>query len=438
MATADTDAGGPQRAAPPPGGDHPDHRRTRILALALLAVLVVTLTAAWWTKGRCLLDGGWEAGEQYTGWCYTDILPLWFAEELNVGATPYVDHAVEYPVLIGGQMWVAAGLVRAFVFDKGSWSTGFFTVNVLLAAPMYLVAAYRMFRMGVTPARLLWAFAAPTFVIYAFMNWDAMAVMLAVIAIDLHRRNRDLGAGIAAGLGTAAKLFPAFLVPIIILARWSQGRRRDAVVHGAAAAGAWLVVNVPVMIAAPSGWAEFLRLNRTRSADWDSLWFFWQQVRGSSFDVSTLNLLTAGLFVAGSVAIVLIGRRLLPASDQWRLLLPVLCWFLLTNKVYSPQFSIWLLPLMALALPRAPAFAAFAVADLFVFAIRFPYLGGRQDYTPAPGYDLFAVAILVRAAVLVWVIVETMRASPPPLVERPSPFPSVPRTSDRQSVAGTP
>ena len=407
-----------------------DAARSGWLALGLLGVLIVTLTVAWWTKGRCLFDGGWEAGEQYLGWCYTDIVPLWFTENLHVGATPYFDHNVEYPVLIGGQMWVAAGLVRAFVFDKTAWSTGFFAFNVALCIPMYAFAGYQLFRMGVPTTRLLWVFAAPTFLIYAFMNWDAMAVMLSVLAIWLHRRNRDLGAGIAAGLGTAAKLFPAFLVPIIVLARWSQGRRRDALVHAGAAAGAWLVVNLPIMIGAPRGWSEFLRLNRTRPADWDSLWFFWQHVRGTSFDVSTLNLLSAGLFVLGAVAIVLIGRRLMPPDDQWRLLLPVLCWFLLTNKVYSPQFSIWLLPLLALALPRASTFAAFAVADLFVFAIRFPFLGGRQDLTPAPGYDLFAVAILVRAAVLGWIIVESMRSAPPPLVERPSPFASLARQPD--------
>lgn len=396
--------------------------RSRRTFLLLLGVAVVTLVAAWWTKGRCLFDGGWENGQQYLGWCYTDIVPLWFVEELNVGATPYIDHAVEYPVLIGAQMWVAAGIVRAFVFDQSAQASGFYVVNVLLGAPMYLMAAYRMYRMGVTPTRLLWFVAAPSFIVYAFMNWDAMAVMLSVLAVELHRRNRDAGAGIAAGLGAAAKLFPAFLVPIVVIARLTQGRWRDGARHAGAALAAWLVVNVPVMIAAPSGWAEFLRLNRTRPADWDSIWYFLQQVRDRAFDVSLLNLWTLALFAVGAAAIVLYGRRRMPPQELWRLLLPVLCWFLLTNKVYSPQFSVWLLPLLALALPRAPAFASFVVADLFVFVLRFPFLGGRQDLTPAPGYDLFAIAILIRAVVLLWVIVETLRFDPPELVERPSIF----------------
>ena len=400
---------------------------TRRLGALLAVVLVFTLALAFWTKGRCIADGGWENGEQYTGWCYTDILPLWFAEELNTGATPYLDHAVEYPVLIGAQMWVAGGIVRAFVFDPATWPSAFVITTVLLSAPMYAFMAYRLFRMGVTTQRLLWAIAAPTFIVYAFMNWDALAVALSVLAIDLHRRGRDVHAGVAAGLGAAAKLFPAFLVPIVVVARLLQRRPRAALQHAGAAAAAWLVVNVPVMIAAPSGWAEFLRLNQRRPADWDSIWYFWQQVRGRSFDVPTLNLATALLFLLGAAAIIEVGRRRLAPEDLWRLLLPVLCWFLLTNKVYSPQFSIWLLPLMALALPRTPAFAAFAVADLFVFALRFPFLGGRQDFVPAPGYNLFAIAILVRAAIMLWVIADTLTVPGPELAERPSPLRPAPR-----------
>ena len=414
----------------------------RHVAVLLAGVLLLTLVLAWWTKARCLGDGGWQGGEQYMGWCYTDIYPLWWAEGLDRGATPYVDHPVEYPVLIGAQMWIAAGLVRAFVFVRGAWPTAFFHTTVLLSAPLYALAAYRLYRMGVTPVRLLWAIAAPSFIVYAFMNWDAAAVALAVLAVEFHRRDRERLAGVFAGLGAAAKLFPGFLVPIVVIARLRQGNRRAAVEHAGAAAAAWLLVNVPVAVRAPEGWSQFLRLNRERPADWDSLWFFVQHVRGTSFDVPWLNLVTAGLFVGGSAVIIALGQRRLAPSEQWRLLLPVLCWFLLTNKVYSPQFSIWLLPLMALALPRPATFAAFAVSDLFVFVIRFPFLGGGQDLAPAPGYDVFAVAILVRAVIMTWVIAETLLRPPVPLEPRPPPWrktlPSPPAHVPAETPAATP
>ena len=45
--------------------------------------------------------------------------------------------------------------------------------------------------------------------------------------------------------------------------------------------------------------------------------------------------------------------------------------FLLFNKVYSPQYSLWLLPWFALAVPSWWAFVAFELADVGVFVTRF-------------------------------------------------------------------
>ena len=53
-------------------------------------------------------------------------------------------------------------------------------------------------------------------------------------------------------------------------------------------------------LVAPAGWARFLQLNRERPADWDSLWFYAQEVRGAIFDVGLLNVVTLLLFAGGS------------------------------------------------------------------------------------------------------------------------------------------
>ena len=44
---------------------------------------------------------------------------------------------------------------------------------------------------------------------------------------------------------------------------------------------------------------------------------------------------------------------------------------MLSNKVYSPQFSLWLLPWFALALPNLRLFIAFEAADVIVFLTEF-------------------------------------------------------------------
>src|SRR3954469_548839 len=67
----------------------------------LLAMTVVTLLLGFAQKSSCV-DGKWTGHKQYTHFCYSDVVPLWSDERLDVGAVPYRDTAVEYPVLTGG------------------------------------------------------------------------------------------------------------------------------------------------------------------------------------------------------------------------------------------------------------------------------------------------------------------------------------------------
>ena len=62
----------------------------------LLALTVVSLALAWLQKSPCQ-DGAWTAGRQYTHFCYSDVIPLYYTERLNEGAVPYAEHPVEYP-----------------------------------------------------------------------------------------------------------------------------------------------------------------------------------------------------------------------------------------------------------------------------------------------------------------------------------------------------
>lgn len=367
-----------------------------------MALCCLTLLVGWWSKARCLLDDGhWTGGEQYLGWCYSDIVPLYAHRGLDERALPYVDGPVEYPVLTGAQMWLAAQVARNAV--------SFYHVTALAGAGFVLAMLWLLARAGVPADRLVWVAGAPTLAAYAFMNWDPLPALLLVLAIIAHLRGHDVASGVWAGLGTAAKLFPGVIIPLVVATRLAQRRWRDALAHVAAAAGAWLAVNLPVMIAAPQGWRRFLDLNRERAADWDSLWFLAERFARVDVSVSTINLSSGLLFLAGAAVIGVVGTRRRDPGEWWQLALPILCWFLLTSKVYSPQYSLLLLPLLALALPSSAsgAFWAFAVADIMVFATRFPYLGGREGFAPAPGLEVFAFALLARAAVLTWITVTT-------------------------------
>jgi hypothetical protein len=60
----------------------------------ILALTCLTLALHWVQKSPCQ-DGDWQKNIQYTRFCYTDVLALYYAEELNEGKVPYKDHAVD-------------------------------------------------------------------------------------------------------------------------------------------------------------------------------------------------------------------------------------------------------------------------------------------------------------------------------------------------------
>jgi hypothetical protein len=107
-----------------------------------------------------------------------------------------------------------------------------------------------------------------------------------------------------------------------------------------------------------------------------------------------------------------------PGFPRWTLGFPLLVLFLLTNKVYSPQYGLWLLPWFALAFPDLRLFLAFEAADVAVFVTRFSFFGELAGLGGLP-FAAFEVALLARAAVLVaCVVVWVRRREPAPVPER--------------------
>jgi hypothetical protein len=391
-------------------GEEPRRAAPRSALVLALAACLLVLAVGFWLKVRCL-PGGWQGGQEYLGWCYTDLYALYFDAQLHDAAVPYLDHPLEYPVLTGAWMWATAGIARRLAADAGTAAVAFTALTALAGAALTLLTVGLLWRLDPGRERLLWFAASPLLAVHVFTNWEPLPVLLLVAAVAAHRRDADVLAGILAGLGVAAKLFPGLLIPLVVAARWAQGRRGDAMRHLAAAAGIWLVVNAPVAALAPDGWLRFFTLNRERPANFETLWFLLEHLRGAPFEPSTVNALASLALLLGAAVIVAVGMRGRPPARWWELALPLLAWFLVTNKVYSPQYTLWLLPLLVLALPRRDAFVAFTVADLAVFAVLFPFLGGVLGYSPAPGYPVLAAVAVLRLAVLCWIVVESTRSS---------------------------
>jgi uncharacterized membrane protein len=383
--------------------------RSAVRAAPVLLATVLTLSVGFLVKAPCL--GPWSDGRQYNRLCYSDVAALYASDDrdrgLDRGRFPYLEGENEYPVLTGLAMWVAA-------VPADSYPTFFVWTSVLLTASA-LVTAWVLTRLA---GRWAFLFAvAPTLAIYGFVNWDLLAVMLSTLATLAYLRRRDGAAGVLLGLGAAAKLYPGVLVAPFGVGRVREGRLPDAARLAGAAALSWAALNLPFALGAPERWSEFFRFNSARGADWDSLWYLITRTIGFTWDVAALNLLSAASFVVLTVALWRAAARRRPGFPEWTFGFPLLVAFLLTSKVYSPQYGLWLLPWFATALPDLRLFVLFEAADVAVFVTRFQFFARFEGLGDGLPFAAFEVALLFRAAVLVACLVAWVVRQPRPARE---------------------
>jgi uncharacterized membrane protein len=347
-------------------------------ATALVLASLAGSALGFLNKAACR-SGDWNVYlKQFQAHCYTDIYPLYFNEQLSVGKVPYTGHPVEYPVLIGAAMQAVAWVVRP-ISDPFVRGREFFDVTVVLlalcAVAGTLATAYAAGRSRRWTA--LGVALAPGLVLASFINWDLIAMALVALAMAAWAARRPVLAGVLLGLAVATKFYPVlFLGPLLLLCL-RAGRMRAFWATAAASVVTWLAVNLPVAFAAPAGWGKFYALSKARPADWGSIWYFFETERWpflGSFTGGSLNLFSAAIFAAGCVgiaALILTAPRRPRVPQVFFLVLAV---FLVSNKVWSPQYVIWLVPLVVLARPRVWAYAVWQIAEVTYFFAIWAYL----------------------------------------------------------------
>jgi uncharacterized membrane protein len=384
--------------------------------VVLVAASVLSMMLAFAEKVPCR-SGAWNFyAKQFQDACYTDIYPLYYTEGLAAGKVPYTGHHVEYPVLIGAAMEAAAWSVRnVSAVIRGR---EFFDVTVGLLAVCAVVVVICTAQAAGQDRRwqALLVALSPALILNAFINWDLIAAALTAAGIAAWAARRGIWAGVLLGLGVATKFYPLVVFGALLLLCLRAGRMKEFAKTLAAGAVAWLAVNLPFMIVAPSGWATFYVFSKDRGADWGSIWYWFEYYNvphlGDS-RLSVLNEMSAALLIIAFAAVALLA---LAAPRRPRL--PQLCFlllaaFLMTNKVWSPQYVIWLVPLAVLARPRLWPYVVWQLAEIgyffgiwgyLIFATAPHPIVGYQGISPVWYFTLllarfFAVALLAACVV---------------------------------------
>jgi uncharacterized membrane protein len=419
---------------------------------AVLVLTVLTSVLGFLAKAPCRTHA-WADEYQYTHLCYTDVFALYYAEHLGDQVTPgsegrlsvpYRDHPVEYPAVIGGLMWTAAEVTNALHPDDPRVVDGvtvdgrsktFFDITALMLAIAALATTWAIARLA--GRRRVWDAAmfalAPALFFHAYTNWDLAAVALATLALVAWSSKRLGGwapvvSGGLIGVATATKLYPVLFLLALLFLCWRAARMWDWFVCAGTSAVAFVVAYLPAILLSRSfpfpnatcenaesldGYLRFWKLNTTRGSDWDSLWFQVEHARGSPLDSPGCGQAPAwlnfGVALSTVVVIAAVGLLVLVARRRPRLpqvLFLLVAGFLLVNKVDSPQYVLWLIPLAVLARPRWRMFLVWQATELLLVVARFFFFVGndaaiQERHAEGIPIDAFFMAVWLRDLALV-------------------------------------
>ena len=415
------------------------------LGLAL-GMAAAGLLAAFALKFQCVVNG-WGDGYQYTHLCYNEIQALFGARGIQDGLLPYRDTAFEYPVLTGMFMDLAGRVLRGLVklgVAPANDTNGYLVVSAVMLAP-FSAGVTLWLRPRVSAARLaLWAVGAPT-ILYTFHNWDVLAVAGAAWGLAAYERDRLGVAGGALAAGASAKLYPAFLAPGAVLARWAKKDWKGSVQLITGFALVYALVNVPWILLAGgdpqgsgaqfpgvelrdpevNGWLRVWLFHADRFPDIWTVWY-WLGERASGIQAnpwwggSYAGFVSITSFVVFALAAAYMLVRGWMRRDEPQgypvvaVGLGITVAFLITSKVYSPQYALWAVPMLVMLDIRVRWVLAYFATEFAVLATGFGWFTVFEEPDPV-WKNLLELAVLSRAAVLgvlFWLATRAIRLLP--------------------------
>jgi hypothetical protein len=291
----------------------------------------------------------------YSHFSYSDLLSLYRVHHLADHAFPYVHTVIEYPVVTGLFMWCAA------------WMPGVGGYFLASCVGLFACALGSVVFLHRTSPRCAWAFAlSPLLLVYSLLNWDLIAIFFMLAGWDYFRRRRYGWSGVLLSLGVCSKFFPVILLVFCVAAcfvdRKDRVARRGAAIMLGAATLTAVILNLPFALINFSGWADFFSFNATRGAD---VGLLFELHLASTWPVALVDVVSALLVLA---AIVVLARWVLRGVPAATAAAAALAFFMLMNKVFSPQYMLWVFVFGLLAGWPGWTLASVTVAGLTDYA----------------------------------------------------------------------
>jgi len=319
---------------------------------------------------------------------YSDISP--FNKIALQPGLPYIDKDVEYPVITG---------LFIHLTGLGKTKENYFLLSsffLVLFGLLTLITLYKLvLEKGIDKKRLIIFFAAaPSILFFMIYNWDLIAIFFTVLSLYFFRQKKDVSAAIFLSLGFNAKLFPILLLPIMLL-------KRDSIIKWVKIIFSFfitsIIVNIYFIIKNFDGWLFFYTFNSLREPNPDSMWGI--IYRFSGIEIKLIGLISLVLFLIFYLFIIFYYRK----KNIYYLGAASILLFLIFNKVFSPQYILWLLPFFIL-IPKLNkiSFYSLEISNLIVLFSILPWI------FIIPKIDLFLnisqFFVIVRHIIMIYLV----------------------------------
>jgi glycosyl transferase family 87 len=407
-------------------------RTPLLLVLAQLAFLIAAVVARQPLTAMFTRDWGY------------DVVIYWQQSlALLRGSVPYVDFALEYPPL--SLVPMSAPHIFGIQLDPTAYELRYLLVGVLLSTlvAITLLGILALERQAIHATRVPATYLVlliPVALI-ALWRYDLFPAALTAVAVFALLRGTGAIAGACLGVAIGAKLYPIVLAPIFAAYLLVAGRRREAIRFAAVAVATTLIPVLPLLIVDAPAALSFLKYQIDRPLETETLpagllrlagfigliprperlnAFSSENVVSPVADAILRVLPFAALALLSVVVVACVLRfreeqlatgRIATRTLVSYCVLAILA-FLVTAKVLSPQYMVWLLPLAPfLSLRQAAVVAAIFALTSVVYPGMWLQLIADD---PVPLVVLNARNVLL-VALLVWLL---LALAPGPRLDR--------------------
>jgi len=302
-----------------------------------------------------------------------------YAMQILGGEVPYVDFPLEYPqlslivILVPLIFTVLTHDPSTYVVAHQIFMSIFDILTVLI---VYLIALKisdqkSAFISGVLSAT---AFSSAYFVL---TKYDAFPTFLLMLSLFLFIYRKETYGYLSAAAGFLAKWFPGLAIPYFVLHEHMSGRGSRSISRNIiASAVLLLIVTLPFAVLSSSGFLATYTTHTGRTALAHSFCYYvdfiFESVLGLSFFAQ------ASIILMAVVQIFLLGYYYSTKNTGAEYLCAFLFFstfaFIIFNKVFSPQYILWITPFLAIFLARSYKEIALFYAIQAWMYLEFPIL----------------------------------------------------------------